>query len=381
MQPSIQLSPEQLKEHIDMARSEKNLTAVFTDTASAIRAKTGTTEKICPLDFADRISDIETAGPGGDSLKEYIADGGRFGGSQLNYFYKYDNYLRNITDLSHAFSDSDLRAIPNINFTNVSRLDYAFSGCENMSFDHVASIVDGNPVLAKSKIVIRNMDGSCTRAFANCTSLGYIDCDITSSSTSTSLNGMFDGAKLTDIKISTTDVFDFSYMFNSLRSNKGTTDKYFNDFNSFSFNMNFTDPDNYHDLNLNGMFMSTEFMHAPLFKIPDATMFHKRLTMDYFLAYNQYLLVVPEYDLSNVGSLFGFVDGCIALEEFNAKFISASLDLSQTTDMSYAALKTVLRNLIGTGGPTLTLTLGPAYLAMLSDEDKKIAIDKGWTLA
>lgn len=44
-----------------MARSEKNLTAVFTDTADAIRAKKGTSAEICPLDFADEITSI----PGG----------------------------------------------------------------------------------------------------------------------------------------------------------------------------------------------------------------------------------------------------------------------------------------------------------------------------
>ena len=56
-----------------MARSEKNLTAVFTDTASAIRAKTGTTEAICPLDFADKINSIQTGGTGGGGgLKAYF---------------------------------------------------------------------------------------------------------------------------------------------------------------------------------------------------------------------------------------------------------------------------------------------------------------------
>ena len=52
-----------------MARSEKNLTAVFTDTASAIRAKTNTTENICPLDFADKINSIQT---GGGGMKAFI---------------------------------------------------------------------------------------------------------------------------------------------------------------------------------------------------------------------------------------------------------------------------------------------------------------------
>lgn len=39
--------------------SEKNLNAIFTDTANAIRGKTGTSAKIKPYEFADKIASIE----------------------------------------------------------------------------------------------------------------------------------------------------------------------------------------------------------------------------------------------------------------------------------------------------------------------------------
>ena len=42
-----------------MARSDNNLTAVFTDTANAIRSKTGGRSQISPRDFADEIATIE----------------------------------------------------------------------------------------------------------------------------------------------------------------------------------------------------------------------------------------------------------------------------------------------------------------------------------
>ena len=362
-----------------MARSEKNLNAVFTDTAEAIRVKTNTTEKICPLDFADKIFDINTAGPGGDALKEYIADGGRFGGSQINYFYKYDHYLRNVSDLSSAFTNSFLRAIPNIDFTNVSTLTYAFSGCDSMSFDHVTSIVDGNPVFAKSKIVIRDLVGSCARAFANCHSLGYVDCDITTKNPPSSCDAMFDSAWIRDVNISLTDIYNLTYMFVNVQTADPVTTTNYYDFNSFSLKLNFTDPKYDGRLDLTGMFMSCQMRHAPLFKIPDGFMVRNYITMDYFLAYDQYLEVVPEYDLFYVNSLTGFVDGCYALSEFKAKGIRASLDLSQSNFMTHDTIIPVLRNLAATDGQTLTL--GPTYLAMLSDEEKAIATDKGWTLA
>lgn len=43
-----------------MARSENNLNAVLQDTANAIKSKKGTNDLICPRDFADEISTIET---------------------------------------------------------------------------------------------------------------------------------------------------------------------------------------------------------------------------------------------------------------------------------------------------------------------------------
>lgn len=43
-----------------MAQSEKTLTAVFTDTANAIRAKKQSVAEISPLDFADEVASIPT---------------------------------------------------------------------------------------------------------------------------------------------------------------------------------------------------------------------------------------------------------------------------------------------------------------------------------
>ena len=88
-----------------MARSEKNLTAVFTDTASAIRAKTGTTETICPLDFADKINAIETGGTGG-GMKAYFEAGGKCSDSTASSFDGVINYsdTENITDFIDMFS-------------------------------------------------------------------------------------------------------------------------------------------------------------------------------------------------------------------------------------------------------------------------------------
>ena len=51
-----------------MAKSDNNLTAVFTDIANAIRNKTGNTATMTPRDFADGIMAIETSSEGGTGI-------------------------------------------------------------------------------------------------------------------------------------------------------------------------------------------------------------------------------------------------------------------------------------------------------------------------
>ena len=53
-----------------MAKSDNNLTAVFTDTANAIKSKTGRSLQISPRDFADEIASIESA----DKYKQVYID-------------------------------------------------------------------------------------------------------------------------------------------------------------------------------------------------------------------------------------------------------------------------------------------------------------------
>ena len=53
-----------------MARSEDNLTAVFTDIANAIRVKKGSAETICPRDFADEITNLPAGGGDLDELMQ-----------------------------------------------------------------------------------------------------------------------------------------------------------------------------------------------------------------------------------------------------------------------------------------------------------------------
>ena len=70
---------------------------------------------------------------------------------------------------------------------------------------------------------------------------------------------------------------------------------------------------------------------------------------------------------------------CTSLTEINMINIGTSLDIS-TTALKHDALVKLISNL-KTITSARTLTMGSAKLALLSDEEKKVATDKGWVLA
>ena len=92
------------------------------------------------------------------------------------------------------------------------------------------------------------------------------------------------------------------------------------------------------------------------------------------------LASVPSLDTSNVTNMSDMFYNCSSLEEIHMINIKASFDIRTSTKFTREALVEILGNLANVGS-TRTLTMGSANLAKLTDEDKKIATDKGWTLA
>ena len=120
-------------------------------------------------------------------------------------------------------------------------------------------------------------------------------------------------------------------------------------------------------------------------------------------SYCTHLTTIPALDTSNVINMHGMFYSCTALTTI------PSLNTSKVTDMAYMfyscrklssilmtgtkcsfsisntalghdALVTLLNNL-GTANSGATLIMESSKLALLSDEEKKIATDKGWILA
>ena len=87
---------------------------------------------------------------------------------------------------------------------------------------------------------------------------------------------------------------------------------------------------------------------------------------------------IPAYDLSNITSIN--ISNLYKLEEFHATGMKVSFNISSSTKFTREALVEILNNL-ATVTTTQTLTMGATNLAKLTDEDKLIATNKGWTLA
>ena len=106
----------------------------------------------------------------------------------------------------------------------------------------------------------------------------------------------------------------------------------------------------------------------------------KVTNMSYMFSNCSNLKSVPSFDASNVTSMSDMFSNCSNLEEIHMINIKASFDIRASTKFTREALVEILGNLANVGS-TRTLTMGSANLAKLTDEDKKIATDKGWTLA
>lgn len=115
------------------------------------------------------------------------------------------------------------------------------------------------------------------------------------------------------------------------------------------------------------------------------------------------LTTIPQFDTSNVSNMGEMFSGCTSLTSIPELNVSRctyfsymlkdctsltsigmygfrySIDISQTA-LEHDALVAFL-NQAGTAYGSQTITMGSAKLALLSDEEKAIATNKGWTLA
>ena len=159
-----------------MARTN-TLGNFLTDVADAIRNKKGTTDTIPASDFDTEIASIES----GVDINEYLSDTITKGTSSSGGWLKTIIKLRSPltvegTSAEYMFYGYSLNELPQLDTSNVNRMDYMFSGCAKLTTI---------PQIDTSNVV--NMDSM----FYNCTNLTTIP------------------------QLDTSNVFRMSYMFGS----------------------------------------------------------------------------------------------------------------------------------------------------------------------
>ena len=306
-----------------MAKTD-NLSDFLTDVANSIRTKTGTTEQINAQDFSNKIlgikgmqSWIDTKGTSAYLMAGY--EGTTFDDSVLA-----PDDTKDITNMNNMFySCKQLTTIPLINTSNATTMASMFSGC---------SALTSVPLLNTSKVTNMNY------MFADCDSLTSIPQLDTSNVTN--MNYMFIRSKIESIP--------------SLDTSKVTS--------------------------MSGMFKDC-------FRLTSAPMFNTSnvISISHMFSGCNSLTTIPAYDVSNVGApgttgFAGMFYGCYKLKSILMTNIGSDLNISASTKFEREDLLVILNNL-KTVTETKTLTMGADNLAKLTEEDKAIATNKGWTLA
>ena len=89
----------------------------------------------------------------------------------------------------------------------------------------------------------------------------------------------------------------------------------------------------------------------------------------------------PKWNLNKVANTYNALYGCSHLINIRFYNLGCSIDLSTCPCLTRDGIIDFFTNGIKVITTTQTITLGSTLLAKLTDEDKKIATDKGWTLA
>lgn len=93
------------------------------------------------------------------------------------------------------------------------------------------------------------------------------------------------------------------------------------------------------------------------------------------------IIAIPQLDVSNVTNMNYIFNESRNIEEVHMININTNLDISPSTKFTREALLEIIGNLKAQTSGSKKLTMGSTNLAKLTDEDKAIATNKGWTLA
>lgn len=330
-----------------MAKND-NLGDFLKDVADSIRTKTGTTELINAQDFSDKILSISSGG--GNTLKNFL-DATKstkylfnsYEGNDIPNLIQY-NDTSEVTNMSYMYEWCKATNFPLLNISKVTNVSYMFYNCK--------TIVTA-PILNLSNVA------NCGSVFRDCANL--TTCEISDFSNATNMDGLFAGcSKLTNIpsQLITPKVTDTGCMF--YQCNALTTVPEMNTSNVTDMSKMFYDCD--------------KLTTVPLYDTSKVT------RMEEMFWYCSDLQTVPAFDCTNVTNMNNIFSSCRSLKSILMTNIGVSLNIASSKLFERSDLLVILNNL-KTVTSTKTLTMGATNLAKLTDEDKLIATNKGWTLA
>ena len=266
-----------------------------------------------------------------------------YSGDDINTLIQY-NDTSEVTSMSRMYQWCKSATFPLLNMSKVTDVSYMFYNCVNMVT---------TPLIDLSNVT------NCDSVFRNCSNL--TTCEISDFSNATFLQGLFaDCGKLTNIqsKLITPKVTNTSVMF--YQCSKLPTAP---------------EMDTSNVTNMYKMFYNCDRLTTtPLYDTSKVTNMEEMFWLD------SNLTTVPAYDCTNVTNMTRIFTDCYNLKHIYMTNIGTNLDISGSTKFERADLVTILNNL-KTVTTTKTLKMGATNLARLTDEDKLIATNKGWTLA
>lgn len=254
------------------------------------------------------------------------------------------NDTSEVTNMSYMYQWCKSTNFPQLNMSKVTNAFYMFYKCSNMT---TAPLID-----------LSNVQ-NCESVFRSCSSL--TTCEISDFSNATTLQGLFaDCSKLTNIpsQLITPKTKTTSTMF--YKCGELTTAPEMDTSNVTTMYKMFYD--------------CNKLATVPLYDTSKVT------DMQEMFYFNYDLETVPAFDCTNVTNMQYIFTSCRNLKSILMTNIGTNLDISASTKFERSDLLTILNNL-KTVTTTKTLRMGTTNLAKLTDEDKAIATNKGWTLA
>ena len=389
-----------------MPNRHSTLTSLFVDIADSIRSKTGDSAKIKADDFDTAIEAIQT-GVVSETVElsvtqngTYVPDEGTaYSKVSVNVpqnvesgtlkavldatqscYYLFSGYLgtsvdglisyydtSNVTTMTMMFRGCEnLTTIPRLDTSNVYGMNDMFDGCSKLTTipqldtSKVTTMKDMF-AFCKKLTTIPQIDTSnvtnMNEMFYNCNSLTSIPQLNTPSLTG--VGSMFYGcSSLTSVPLfDTSKVTSMGSFFNGCSSL--TTVPQFNTSKVTS---------------MGNMFSScSSLTSVPQFDTS------KVQYMNSMFSGCKKLTAVPQFDASKVTNMSYMFSSCSSLKSILMTGMSTNFDISPSTQFEESDLVTILNNL-ATVTQTRTLTMGATNLAKLTDAEKAIATNKGWTL-